>query len=816
MYVDVVKIFIGSPGGLEGERKTAKRIIDEINQSHGEHWGIQFKLEGWELTLPGYARAQSLINKDLDKSDFFVGILWDHWGTRPGDKESSYSSGFEEEFERARTRYKGGFIKDIFLFFKNVTADKLRDPGPSLQKVIKFKEERISEKNILFKEFENNNEFESMFRAIVEKIGWDRYHAAKGEVEKERADNLGDHGSLKFGSDTAQTTSLIQGSASKFLEEIIQRSDEWESTSAAEIARIRLIGLSVYRTGNDTAYVGTHDSNLLYIVKDDTEFSSAEVHALIDSALYHIGHENQPLWYWLSLPAHTTVPFWRVWYRSLFAEGIIRKNAIDVLRVCDVNIADFSDMLSAQQVLSIWFGSDRGTEEMNAAVKYLKFINRGVEVLDLINTLDNVPPDHCNFIEKVIIYRSFQESVHSGLASLIKYDPDQVDFETVELIRSLIDAISSDDLAKLVEMKSGTIRQIAAAALEARSAVSIELANNLLTDGDVAVRLIAIQSLSRLGQPVSEENIRKALIGKQKGGLFGVLGTVSSENRAFENYKLERLKNQSLDELRKLERDSSILDTLEITALYQRYGRRCAKEIRENLSDGFRSFFNEKMKKIDDAEGSSFLLRSRAERLEDNYKKDLISMALSVLCKLKVKEDLQLIRDVIDGADIWYSDDVLEFFAKFGDWEDIGRLIAYRRRPKKGQYVSLVFNNEEEVSEVTKVIYKIGKSRIVDLFHSLNDTRVRSALYLTISKREFLALPEHQIIGDLGDDNGDLRKSVAMRCAECFGKKRNKNLLRTYASSGENYYYNSVHWLDLGAYMDSSTVSSVIRSHKES
>ena len=78
MIIKVIKIFIASPSGLNDERQAAKKIIDDINQSHGEHWGCQFKLEGWELTLPGYNRAQSLINQDLDKCAYFVGVLWDH------------------------------------------------------------------------------------------------------------------------------------------------------------------------------------------------------------------------------------------------------------------------------------------------------------------------------------------------------------------------------------------------------------------------------------------------------------------------------------------------------------------------------------------------------------------------------------------------------------------------------------------------------------------------------------------------------------------------------------------------------------------
>ena len=70
MIIKFIKIFIASPSGLSDERHVAKTIIDEINQSHGEHWRCQFGLEGWELTLLGHNRAKSLISQDLGSVAF--------------------------------------------------------------------------------------------------------------------------------------------------------------------------------------------------------------------------------------------------------------------------------------------------------------------------------------------------------------------------------------------------------------------------------------------------------------------------------------------------------------------------------------------------------------------------------------------------------------------------------------------------------------------------------------------------------------------------------------------------------------------------
>ncbi|MCC4298859.1 DUF4062 domain-containing protein [Aurantimonas coralicida] len=67
-----------------------------MNESHSDHWGIQFKLVGWEATLPGFMRAQAVINKDLDRCEYFVGLMWNHWGSKPDDGSSSYTSGLKK------------------------------------------------------------------------------------------------------------------------------------------------------------------------------------------------------------------------------------------------------------------------------------------------------------------------------------------------------------------------------------------------------------------------------------------------------------------------------------------------------------------------------------------------------------------------------------------------------------------------------------------------------------------------------------------------------------------------------------------------
>src|SRR5688500_5287070 len=96
----ILTIFVASPGELTAERQILRYVVEQINLTVARALGWHVDLLGWEDTLPGIGRPQSKINPDVDRCDLFVGILWQRWGSQTG----VYSSGFEEEFERAKTR----------------------------------------------------------------------------------------------------------------------------------------------------------------------------------------------------------------------------------------------------------------------------------------------------------------------------------------------------------------------------------------------------------------------------------------------------------------------------------------------------------------------------------------------------------------------------------------------------------------------------------------------------------------------------------------------------------------------------------------
>jgi hypothetical protein len=130
----ILSVFLASPNDVAFERTLAEEVVSSVNRLAGPYLGWQIDLKKWEDTAPGYGRPQEIINPMVDECDLFIGLLWGRWGQPSG----TYSSGFEEEYQRARARRKAQNKPEIWLFFKQVDESQLNDPGDQLKKVIEF------------------------------------------------------------------------------------------------------------------------------------------------------------------------------------------------------------------------------------------------------------------------------------------------------------------------------------------------------------------------------------------------------------------------------------------------------------------------------------------------------------------------------------------------------------------------------------------------------------------------------------------------------------------------------------------------------
>src|SRR5262245_47679519 len=100
--VELLKVFVASPGDVLQERGIVREVLDSINRTLGREKNIMLEFVGWETdTHPAIGSdPQDIVNQqiaDMSQYHIFIGIMWNRLGTPTPRAES----GTEEEFNRA-------------------------------------------------------------------------------------------------------------------------------------------------------------------------------------------------------------------------------------------------------------------------------------------------------------------------------------------------------------------------------------------------------------------------------------------------------------------------------------------------------------------------------------------------------------------------------------------------------------------------------------------------------------------------------------------------------------------------------------------
>ena len=811
--IKVVKVFIGSPGGLDTERQAAQRIVSEVNRSHSEHWGCQLKLVGWEETLPGYRRAQSLINQDLDKCEYFVGVLWNHWGSRPDDDESGYTSGFEEEFERARSRIDNGTMKDIALFFRVIPQAQLNDRGPSVTKVIEFKERCVREHKPLFKSFDNPIEFESLFRATIEEIGWREFEISSPPAENSPNPESSTNELRQQSTTVVPAAYLIDQGAANFIEGLIKRPSDEEATDACDVARFRLIAASTTRTGNDAVRLGAHDANLLFEKRSEIEFTSQELISLIETGVSGFSYHNVPLWFWVSRsrPGLTGLDWIKL--LTLFGEPREKANAILILQMIGQDTPDPIGRFDRGSVLRMWLTVE-GDEPFDAALAFLTTNGSSADLEFLTNLYEQVDERRRSKIVPCLVSLVSKSNVVRAFYLLTQYNPQAMPEEVVNRLFANVDSISNKSLEACLTLKADSVRRAAAVTLNSRQSMKNIDAQKLMTDSDPEVRLVAVKTLIRYGANLPEVVIRTALIQRRSG--LGLLGLGTTEDTTYyDRYRESRLSELSFDDLQQAAEGCGVFDYLELIEFYRRFTHRTLKEIHANLSDGFTKYFQQKIDKLAREMGADAKVVSDTRSLEEFVRKRLTTKTLDTLSSYKSTSELPIVRRTIDEQQLYFCPQALSYLARFGDWSDKDRILSFVNKSEEG-YSFLSIRNNVVAKAIASSLYAVGRERINELLSIVIDSNVKRVLVNELTQRDIRLADEGRFIRLLSDPDERVRRIVALKCSQSLNKSRVKRLLNSYLQLNEQRFYNSVHWLDLGASMPRTTVEKATKFELDS
>lgn len=798
----LVKVFLASPGDLTEERKAAKLVVDEFNALLAEEFGYQVELVGWEDTVSVFGRPQATINRELERCELFVGLMWKHWGTPP-DITGPYTSGFEEEFKKSIERRLVSGFPEISLFFKEIDPQFLRDPGVELKKVLAFKNQLIAEKTILFETFSDIRDFEIKLRRCITAYirNLRAVDLARMSGQSQAPTTEGEKSQTEEAASRASETPLsVEGA--QFLREFLQKTErvtEQDPLQAVEIARFRLLSNIVRSQGNDETSLGVHDANLIFTKGDHFKLGIPEFRGLVNSGLDHYANENVPLWRWLAAIdgfADNSLAFYS-FFRTSTASNI---NALAAMRLISEPLPS-DNVFGRDFFLDSWFSKDSASALKVAALNYLGDCGITADLTIIRQEIDRNDNQTIGAAADAFIQISFRESRELAILALYELQPTSINRTLLSALFAKEMTLSTEILLSGVGHQNAEVRRRVVEILRARRALPIDIAEQLLSDNDATVRCEAVRSLIDKGRTFSDAEAKKVIIkpAANKGMAIFTSGASDPAGEAcwaeFRQHRLFLLTDKELEEVA---RENPLFDEEPQFILFRRQFKQRGDELRRAVDDQYRAQFakwldslSEKFKDVDFIE--------RVLALEQHLRKQLTRKGLDVICQKEDPHDLGLVRKSIKSGFVDYSALEIGYLRRFGEWEDIPLIIDSLKRPEAGRSVSLLsVADGTKFITAAKSIYELGRSRLHEVLSMQAPAQLLSNLIVEASDKVFCRLSDVSITSLLRSEDEIVRKITAVKCVRSLPKKRVAKLLAEYITGDDTRYYNVIHWLDFG------------------
>ena len=813
----IIKIFVASPSGLDEERRAIWGVIEDINRRNSSHWLLQFKPIGWEDTVGGNRRAQDIINRDLETCDYFIGVMADHWGSPPHTREGTevkYTSGFQEEYELAQEMYRNGKMADIFLFFKKIPEDRLRDPGPSLQKALKFRQQVKDNRRPFYAEFDNIDVFEDKIYDALNKIGWVRTTSNPGSTISAPSDQNSEIFESVSVTHPETNEYYLSEPTREFLNSIKNKSGKSDALTNVEVARLRLISVGLHRNRNDRVYIGAHDANLLFFSRFDLDLSRTEKTTLLTAGLRFMENQNVPFWYWTDGDSERAKEL--IQSKMVAIDDSIASSALKIAEIFAYRPPPNPENFDQGYWIKRWFDDERTSSLRNFAETYLNKWAEEDDIPALQKIRDGKSGRQAANLDCIIVCIRFRHSESAGIRELNERDPEQISAELQNILKVAIQTQASEVLEGLAKRKADYLRLASIRELVRRDALSEDLAEELSGDNSIEVRLEAIKSLSEKGIRISESQAEQALVFKRNElGLGAVLSGAREpvDRSKFEDYRRHELSRMSLDKLLTMEENDNPFHADALLAACQVFPKETEKLLRELIKDGFEDRFEKRLT------GSlKFSLSKGAELAKVSRTKKTITClnqtreALTILVSQMKERDLTLVQEVIDRHEIQPNKEVFRYFARFGSWDDIERMLKL----KGGVEMGLTFFsvNYDSVEDLTQALVKIGSNRFVDLLERIKIPVLLHGVIKSVGNQVFKRLSDEKVLELMGMQDHIVRKATALRCIQLLPKSRISSLLEKYMEKKEQFY-NVIHWLDLGSSMPRRYAQKIARRELE-
>jgi len=770
---NVLTVFLASPGDLKSERSITREVVERINKVVSRHLDWHIELLGWEDTLPGCSRPQDIINKDVDCCDLFLGLLWKRWGQSTG----KHTSGFHEEFLRARERRMHSGVPEIWLFFKTIGSDSLEDPGEQLNSVLKFKDEQIEQKELLFKEFPDTQSWERIINdqlmAYVLELAHEPQEAGPDKAtptSKEKQRDISISGEKKPEAATPYPPELgliFQKTSSHINGQQDAELDFWDKT------RLFLLASSWFSSVHLHERLGVHEINLVYSQRKSWELSGEEL-MLIFRTMVTDEYHTRPGWYWF--------------------EGE-EENLIDD-GLCSISVAT-EDKEARKMAFTLM--TQTGFRPPQKIIEKGLSENESEVVLKVIELLAHTGiPEDIGLLDKVLDSNESaikSSAVAARLDLLYREDPNNAFREYIKVggntpifidVASKETNLSVDEAVLLESLKSPhtEVRRFATGYLRTLKKLDSGTARGLLEDEDSEVRRQALWALVELGEKITVGQIKR-LFPPQKPtrslgfGLFsGGLGYDYRSRSFYTEFFEAILKQTSPEEILALLDTYNSDNEMSYRYLAVNHFDVIESRIRSDLDNEFVNLTSELDPKLWESDTIDFV------------KAQMIGAALAGLAEHGNESDLKYARKFVGNTRHNTADpEAVKLLVKYGDISDVQRLLEVARTSGR-ETRQIAFEGAlrlaNEKTAILEIMLKEGDgktaAKAAEQLWVLDEARARE-----ISRSM------------LNEDASDKRlRGLALLVTFCT-KAQLEALLDEYIATSP-HYYNVVAWLDKTLY----------------
>jgi hypothetical protein len=501
-------------------------------------------------------------------------------------------------------------------------------------------------------------------------------------------------------------------------------------------------------------------------------------------------------------------------YDSAFSREEINVGALKAMHLIGAKLP-VDTVTSREFFIEKWLSEKTSIPVKIAALKYLRYY--GVyEDLKLIKAeLDRGNSQTTTPCIEAIISIKLRYNKTEAVTSAIELQYESMDKKLIQFVLSSKVSIDESLLLSGLKHRNKYVRAFCLNKLENEDKISVTDAKNLKEDSDAFIRYNVVKLLLKKGEVLSDDDIKKILIKPTKISGFGLFsmygGGKDNEGEKYYNQYISD-KHLKMDEaaLKKEVTSFSILDDNAYFALNEKFFKKYSSDLRKNLENEFKDFFLKEVSGFEQRYVKDSEMMQKIRNIEVGIRDEWVRKGIAVLLNKGNQTDITLVRNNFRKNLTRSTTNYLNFFKKFGEWEDIQFITKAQDAENASTSLLGSFSSDSWNCLIAETIYNIGNSKFEELLNIPMPSAVLEHLINTSSNSKFAELSDKAVFALLANKNDIIRKAAVLKCIQALTKTKIKSILATILAGTEYRYYNVIYWLDFGINMPKEIINRAV------